>query len=57
VEKDDCANTAKKYKVKCTPTAIYFDSAGKERKRVPIANKSWGQIKQYLGKLPGNGMR
>jgi len=40
-------------KVTRTPTAIYFDSKVKEKKRVPIAGKSWSDIQKYLGRLAG----
>ena len=34
-----------------TPTATYFDSTGKEKKRIPIENKMWTKVKQRLVKL------
>jgi hypothetical protein len=40
-------------KVTRTPTAIYFDAKGKEKKRVPIAGKSWSDIQKYLARLAG----
>jgi len=51
LEKNDCVDLATKYKVNRTPTMIYFKD-GKERARVPIAGKSWGEIKKYLRAHP-----
>jgi len=52
IEKDACSNLAGKYKVTRTPTVIYF-AKGKEKKRVPIAGKSWNDIQKYLARLAG----
>jgi len=51
VEKTGCGSLADKYKVKRTPIAIFFGNDGKEKKRIPIAGKTWTEVKQGLAKL------
>ena len=52
VEKDACGSLADRFDVSRTPTLIYFDKTGRQRKRVPVQKRTWGEIKAELAKLP-----